>query len=288
MYKEKRSRRDCTCKQSSEEIQGNGHMLYTIPFSNEKKSSNISISSFIFFMQCNQFQHVESFIKLASEMTDSHKQCVCRMGFQTFLQITSMSNIDSIYFWLANHFNTTSCSIEMGNGFKFPITTSTVHKIFGMPIGGVHVITKPSEATYEFIKHELGTTSPTIEYLFSIINDELPEDKYCRIFILILVSLFVAPNSSGVVTKCSSWHRQYFTIWLVSAMSEQHGLFNQKSKTKQGKHQKVHSWRMQITYGGKLISHDKISLIFLFLCTNQFFVSDSHLSFFTKSVWILF
>uniref|UniRef100_A0A8R7UUI4 Aminotransferase-like plant mobile domain-containing protein n=1 Tax=Triticum urartu TaxID=4572 RepID=A0A8R7UUI4_TRIUA len=123
------------------------------------------------------------------------------MGFQTFLQITSMSNIDSIYLWLSNHFNTTSCSIEMGNGFKFPITTSTIHKIFGMPIGGVPVITKPSEATYEFIKHELGTTSPTIEYLFSIINDELPEDKYCRIFILILLSLFVAPNSSGVVTK---------------------------------------------------------------------------------------
>ena len=112
-----------------------------------------------------------------------------------------MSNIDSIYLWLSNHFNTTSCSIEMGNGFKFPITTSTVHKIFGMPIGGVPVITKPSEETYEFIKHELGTTSPTIEYLFSIINDELPEDKYCRIFILILLSLFVAPNSSGVVTK---------------------------------------------------------------------------------------
>ena len=153
-------------------------------------------------MQCNQFQHVESFIKLASEMTDSHKQCVRRMGFQTFLQITSMSNIDSIYFWLANHhFNTTSCSIEMPNGFKFPITTTTVHKIFGIPIGGVPVITKPSEATYEFIKHELGTTAPTIEYLFSIINDDLPQDKYCRIFILILLSLFVAPNSSGVVTK---------------------------------------------------------------------------------------
>ena len=67
----------------------------------------------------------------------------------------------------------------MPNGFKFPITTTTVHKIFGIPIGGVPVITKPLEATYEFIKHELGTTAPTIEYLFSIINDHLPEDKYC-------------------------------------------------------------------------------------------------------------
>ena len=89
----------------------------------------------------------------------------------------------------------------MGNGLKFPIRTTTVHKIFGIPIGGVPFIMKPSEATYEFIKHELGTTAPTIEYLFSIINDDLPKDKYCRIFILILLSLFVAPNSSGVVTK---------------------------------------------------------------------------------------
>lgn len=123
------------------------------------------------------------------------------MGFQAFLQITSMSNIDSIYLRLANHFNISSCSIELSNGFKFPITPTTVHKFFGIPIGGVPVITKPSEVTYEFIQYELGTTAPTIEFLFSIINDDLPEDKFCRIFILIVLSHFVAPNSSGVASK---------------------------------------------------------------------------------------
>ncbi|VAH74779.1 unnamed protein product [Triticum turgidum subsp. durum] len=151
--------------------------------------------------KCNQLQHVEAFLKLTSEISDNCKQRIHRMGFRAFLQITSLSNIDYVYIWLANHFNTTSCSIETPNGFKFRITPSIVHKFFGIPIGGHPVITKPSEATYEFIQQQLGTTAPTIEYLFSIMNDDLPEEKYCKIFILILLSLFVAPNSSGVASK---------------------------------------------------------------------------------------
>ena len=119
------------------------------------------------------------------------------MGFQSFLEINSMSNIDSIYLWLANHF----ILYWTTKWLQIPNYTYNYSHFFGIPIGWVPVITKPSKVTYEFIQHELGTTAPTVEYLFSIINDDLPEDKLCRIFILILLSLFVAPNSSGVASK---------------------------------------------------------------------------------------
>ncbi|XBI46271.1 hypothetical protein VPH35_110562 [Triticum aestivum] len=47
--------------------------------------------------KCNQLQHVEAFLKLTSKISDNCKKHIHRMGFRSFLQITSMSNIYSIY-----------------------------------------------------------------------------------------------------------------------------------------------------------------------------------------------
>ncbi|KAI4996052.1 hypothetical protein ZWY2020_041150, partial [Hordeum vulgare] len=126
----------------------------------------------------NQLHPVQSSLKLASELTESRKHHVARLGFRSFLEMTSVSNIESIYFCITNHFNTSSCSIEMANGFKFPITTSSVHKIFGIPIGGVPVNTKPSESTYEFINNEFEQLHPASTFFNYL--DDLADDKFCE------------------------------------------------------------------------------------------------------------
>ncbi|XBI16000.1 hypothetical protein VPH35_058326 [Triticum aestivum] len=110
-------------------------------------------------------------------------------------------NIDEVFIWLVNHFYTSTSSIELENGFSFPITPLTIHTILGIPLGGFPIQTGPTTETFDFIRQEINMETPSIEYPFSLVSENMEEDKFCRVFLLIVLSVFIALNSQGVASS---------------------------------------------------------------------------------------
>ena len=98
-------------------------------------------------------------------------------------------------------FNTTTSRIELRNGFKFHLTESAVHKILGIPYGGFPIQTKPSKQTVDFMNTFLETTKPTPEHLPSMLSENISEEAFSRIFMLLVLSILIAPRSKGVLSK---------------------------------------------------------------------------------------
>ena len=97
--------------------------------------------------------------------------------------------------------DTTTCRIELRNGFKFHLTESAVHKILGIPCGGFPAQTKPSKQIVYFMNTFLETTKQTPEHLLSMLSENISEEAFSRIFMLLVLSILIAPRSKGVLSK---------------------------------------------------------------------------------------
>ena len=126
---------------------------------------------------------------------------VRKLGFGSILKISCNSNVDDLFHWLAAQFNTSTCSIALRNGFKFKITDDVVHKILGIPCGGLPIQTTPTNETVQFMNTFLQSTTPTPEQLFSLITPTITEEAFSRIFLLLNLSILIAPNSKGLPSK---------------------------------------------------------------------------------------
>lgn len=120
---------------------------------------------------------LKSFLIFLSQLNDTQKNIVQKLGFGALLEITCGSNIDDIFLWLAVQFNTTTSSIELRNGFKFNFTESVVHTILGIPCGGLPIQTNPSKEILEKIYNLVQSSAPSTELLLSLISDDNTEEN---------------------------------------------------------------------------------------------------------------
>uniref|UniRef100_A0A453C6J0 Uncharacterized protein n=1 Tax=Aegilops tauschii subsp. strangulata TaxID=200361 RepID=A0A453C6J0_AEGTS len=164
-------------------------------------------------------EHLNMFLVFLSNLTDDQKMIVRKLGFGSILQISCNSNVDDLFHWLAIQFNTSTCSIELKNGFKFKFTDHVVHKILCIPCGGLPIQTTPTDETVEFMNTFLQSANATPEHLFSMITPTITEEAFSRIFLLLALSILIAPNSKGTarqkILQCIGAHRFCSQIQLM-------------------------------------------------------------------------
>uniref|UniRef100_A0A453NY13 Uncharacterized protein n=1 Tax=Aegilops tauschii subsp. strangulata TaxID=200361 RepID=A0A453NY13_AEGTS len=145
--------------------------------------------------------HLNMFLIFLSNLTDDQKSLVRKLGFGSILHISCNSNVDDLFHWLAAQFNTSTCIIKLENGFKFQFTDNVVHKILGIPCGGLRIHTIPTDQTVQFMNTFLQSANATQEHIFSMISPTTTKEDFSRIFMLLALSILIAPNSKGVPTK---------------------------------------------------------------------------------------
>ncbi|KAI4984244.1 hypothetical protein ZWY2020_047942 [Hordeum vulgare] len=148
-----------------------------------------------------QNEHIYIFYQVLSDLTQEQKLIVQKLGFGSLLHITCDCNFDDLFRWLALHFNTSTCRTELNNGFEFSFNKMVVHKILGIPCGGIPMHTNPSRQTIDLLNSILKTTSPSPEVLLTMISDNMTEESFSRIFMLLVLSTIIAPTSKGVFSK---------------------------------------------------------------------------------------
>jgi hypothetical protein len=76
------------------------------------------------------------FINVISNLTEHQKTIVKKLGFGSLLKLSCLTNVNEIFHWLARHFDTTSGTVMLEDGFSFTISPNFVFKILGIPFGG--------------------------------------------------------------------------------------------------------------------------------------------------------
>lgn len=137
------------------------------------------------------------FLQVLSCLTDDQKKIVKKLGFGSILQFSCSSNINDIFEWLINYIDTSTGTLKFKNGFTFTVCPSIVHKILGLPFGSKPLLLKSTDSSKEFIKNIFHMENPSVEYLFSLIKPDLDEASFSLIFMLLVMSAFVAPDGNG-------------------------------------------------------------------------------------------
>ncbi|EMS65915.1 hypothetical protein TRIUR3_16671 [Triticum urartu] len=142
--------------------------------------------------------NLQLFVKFLSELNDTQKNIVRKLGFASLLQISCACNIDDIFMWLALQFNTATCTLELRNGFNFEFNTSIVHKILGIPL---LINSTPTKECVDIINNFVQSSAPTTEHLIAMITDNISEEIFSTIFLLLTISSLIAPNAKGSPSK---------------------------------------------------------------------------------------
>jgi len=139
------------------------------------------------------------FRKFLRELGKDQKYLVQSCKFGSILDFDCSEAPRSVCFWLAKRFDIKTRTVNMENGQSFSINTFTVHQILGIPLGGWNICTRPTRDQRAIIAADTGTGSvaPTVEQLFSLLDIDLTEDQFIRIFMLITLSIFLCPKSYG-------------------------------------------------------------------------------------------
>lgn len=176
------------------------------------------------YSERQDLDYIDMFLKMVHSLPPNQQTCVAKMGFEPFLKMPTSCNVDNIFIWLVKHFNTVNSSIELENGFNFSLTPLVVHKILGIPLGGVPVQTRPTTRTCNLINQHFTMVPPSAEYLISLVSSDLPDETFSRIFMLIVLSTIIAPNSEGVASQeyysalvdTSSVHKHDWCLFALS------------------------------------------------------------------------
>jgi hypothetical protein len=139
-------------------------------------------------------------IDALSKLKPEKQIIVGNLGFSSILDFSCSSNIDQIFEWLMNRFDTKSSTFTLENGFSFTITPSFVYNILGFPYGpyAVQMISNPED--YEFVTELLNGQKPTVEYLCSLLTMDLDALTFSRIFMLLIIEAFIAPTPTGSIS----------------------------------------------------------------------------------------
>ena len=148
-----------------------------------------------------------------SKLLDEKRNIVRRLGFGSILDFNCYSSVNEIFVWLVNQFDSNSPTVVLDDGFSFTLCPSIVFQVLGFPQGPKPVETKLTNEACAFIHNIVHMESPNAEYLCSLLNDELDEESFKCIFMLTLLTTFIAPNASGVAN--SSYYPNIIDVLLI-------------------------------------------------------------------------
>uniref|UniRef100_A0A0A9FHK1 Aminotransferase-like plant mobile domain-containing protein n=1 Tax=Arundo donax TaxID=35708 RepID=A0A0A9FHK1_ARUDO len=139
----------------------------------------------------------------AALLTKEQRTIVSDIGFSSILEL-SCSNVScSLVHWLLDRFDPSTKTLKLENGFCFTINAKCVKKILGIPDGPRKIKCKGTLESLMFMRERIASIgrTPSVEELFGMINPELVEAPFARVFMLLALSSFLCPSSRGV---CSS------------------------------------------------------------------------------------
>jgi hypothetical protein len=140
-------------------------------------------------------------IDALSKLSLEKRIIVRKLGFASLLDFSCSSNVDQIFKWLMNRFDTKSCTVTLENGFSFTITPSFVYNILGIPFGPDAVLMKSNPEDLEFINELLNGQTPKVEYLCSVLTMELDELTFSQLFLILIIDAFIAPTPTGSASQ---------------------------------------------------------------------------------------
>lgn len=77
------------------------------------------------------------FVETMEKMKDAQVDCIREIGFGALLELKTREAPHHLGYWLAQKFDEVSCELRMANGDAIHITPEDVHRVFGIPLGGI-------------------------------------------------------------------------------------------------------------------------------------------------------
>lgn len=93
--------------------------------------------------------------------------------------------------------DTTSGSIDLPNGFSFPITRESIHLIMDLPVGGQAIPFYSTPETVVRVNMEIWgkESTPTVNELAEIITSGLSGPAFAKAFMLLANCVLLCPNN---------------------------------------------------------------------------------------------
>ncbi|KAG2642201.1 hypothetical protein PVAP13_2KG259258 [Panicum virgatum] len=142
------------------------------------------------------------FIAVSKSLNANQRDLVKTMGFHHLLDLCCSYIPKNLILWLVSHFDVTTRSFNLPNGYSFTLSAHLVHQVLGIPIGSSPLSTVNDESAKSMICLETNCNGkyPTINELKTLIDGNLGGDKFKRIFALFTITSFLCPTSS----ECAS------------------------------------------------------------------------------------
>lgn len=137
--------------------------------------------------------------KLICGLTKPQKDLIRQCGFGSILDLKcSTMPHKQLIVWLANYYDEETQCIKIPGTRAFKLDALIVHWILGIPHGGDKIKSKASLDVKYLIANDTtrGPLAPKIEDLIAMITPELVGDRFVRIFMLVVLSIFLCPTSS--------------------------------------------------------------------------------------------
>ncbi|TVU42995.1 hypothetical protein EJB05_09424 [Eragrostis curvula] len=152
---------------------------------------------------------------VVKRLSNEQKDVVVDIGFSSLFQLSCNDVPVDLFMWLCDHFDCSTRTLNLPNGFSFTLNPSCVKKVLAIPNGQTPIDGKGTFESYEFFKSQIqfDGSAATVPELCSFITEDLVGNDFARVFMLLALSSFLCPNTRGV-TSC----RYYPALMDVSAL----------------------------------------------------------------------
>ncbi|TVU32026.1 hypothetical protein EJB05_23742 [Eragrostis curvula] len=139
---------------------------------------------------------------LLSKLTGPQKKIVRKCGFGSLLYLKCTQYSKDLVVSLAKKYDVGSRSVKFDDSNYFVLDAFTVHQILGTPYGGIPVARNRNPRAKEVIARDTGQSSigAKIDDLINLVDKELDGDRFARVFMLIVLSIFLCPTSNSRIS----------------------------------------------------------------------------------------
>ncbi|CAL5060710.1 unnamed protein product [Urochloa decumbens] len=144
--------------------------------------------------------YVLMLLDVISNLSAEQKSIVHDLGFSSVLDLCCDHIPFDLLLWLLQYFNPDTRKLSLPSGFTFTLNANCVEKILGIPNGGLSVLNRATKESYEFIMASISCQgpTPTVRELCNLITPDLLGADFARVFMLLILSSFLCPNTRGV------------------------------------------------------------------------------------------
>ncbi|CAM0913174.1 unnamed protein product [Alopecurus aequalis] len=173
------------------------HLRFTGASANRPSKSRETIGDVIHGKAITTKLSLPKIRTIIKKLNPRQRDLVRACGFGTMLDINCSQLPRDLGVRLAIWFDCESRTVNVPNVGSFEINPFTVHQILGIPLGGRLIDKVATNEARRVIAEDTGirSTGPSISHLMTLLSDDLTDEKFLRIFMLILLSTFLCPTS---------------------------------------------------------------------------------------------